>query len=137
VRRGVFVVAVAVTCANGVAAGVAASQTSEAQPHAPFRPMQGTTEALNPAQLQQNQRLLQEMHSMAAHDRPKWGQRTQTSGQSPIFRNAPRSGRICQGGYLPFDLRVNHSVFYPPARAAARHCPGGIGQGQSDACDHA
>jgi hypothetical protein len=59
-------------------AGVAASQTSEAQPRTPFSPTKGTTEALNPAQLQQNQRLLQEMLNMAANDRPG-GQRTQTS----------------------------------------------------------
>ena len=77
VRRCLVVLAVAVTGAIGVVAGVAASQTSEAKAHTPFRPMNGTTEVLNPAQ---NQLLLRELHNMAAHDRPKWGQRTQTAG---------------------------------------------------------
>jgi len=73
----VFAVALAVTGTIGVVAGVAATQTSDAQPHTPFRPMNGTTEAMNPAQ---NQRLLRELHYVMAHDRPKWGQRSQTAG---------------------------------------------------------
>jgi hypothetical protein len=77
VRRSVFVIAVAVTGTIGVVAGVTASQTSEVQPHSPFRPMNGTAEVVNPAQ---NQRLLRELHYVAAHERPKRGQRSQAGG---------------------------------------------------------